>query len=153
MDLEFKIGNIEDVELYREVFLDSSLYDRYFHQDDRLEKSLREALKKRELFIAMHQSEVIAVMEIRFNGFFGAFPYLALLGVKKGWRNQGVGRRMLEFYEEAARQLGYSRSSLMVSSFNPRARNLYQSLGYKKIGMLPDAFKAGIDENIMVKDL
>lgn len=137
----------------REVFLDSVLFDRYFADDDRLRVSLRNAQEKDELFVAKSGDEIVGVMELRFTGFFGAFPYLALLGVKKGWRGMGVGHQMIAFFEEAARQLGYQRTSIMVSHFNPRARNLYQSLGYRRIGGLKDAFKEGVEENILVKKL
>ena len=97
--------------------------------------------------------EDIAAMEVSMNGFFGMSPYLALLGVKKGWRGMGIGGRMLSFYEGLAREQGYSRIALMVSSFNPRARKLYQKNGFKRIGILPDAMVKGIDENIMIKEL
>lgn len=153
MFVTFEIGKLENLEQYKEVFFDSALFHHYFQDDDRLTDSLREALQKKELFAVYHKEEIVGAMEIRFKGFFGAFPYLALLGVKKGWRGQGVGKKMLGFFEEAARQLGHSRTSLMVSGFNVRAKNLYQSLGYRKIGMLENAFKEGIDENIMVKEL
>lgn len=153
MFIKVQIGDPARLEEYREVFLDSALFQRYFADDDRLRDSLRTALEQRELFVATVNGEVAGVMEVRFDGFFRAFPYLALLGVKKGWRGKGVGRQMIAFFEEAARQLGYTRVSIMVSSFNPRARSLYQSLGYKRIGLLPDAFREGIDENILVKRL
>ena len=147
------LANPARLEEYRGVFFDSVLFDRYFADDDRLRTILAAALEKNELLEARVGDEVVGVMEVRLNGFFEAFPYLALLGVKKGWRKMGVGHRMLAFYEEMARQCGYQRASLMVSAFNPRAKNLYQSLGYRRIGFLPSAFKEGNDENIMVKDL
>lgn len=151
--IKLSLGNAASFEQYKEVFFESTLYARYFSDDDRLDRVLTEALEKKELWVATADNEVVGVMEVRLTGFFGAFPYLALLGVKKGWRGMGVGHQMIAAFEEAARQLGYPRVSLMVSQFNPRAKNLYQSLGYKKIGYLPDAFKKGNDENIMVKDL
>lgn len=153
LPLSISWGEPEKLEEYREVFLDSLLFERYFSDDDRLRDSLRHALENRELLVAKSGAETVGVMEVRFTGFFGAFPYLALLGVKKGWRGMGVGRQMIAFFEEAARQLGYARTSIMASGFNPRARNLYQSLGYKRIGGLANAFKEGIDENIYVKEL
>ncbi len=152
-NVDIALANPALLEEYRAVFFDCVLYDRYFADDDRLRAILAVALEKNELLEARVGGELAGVMEVRLTGFFDAFPYLALLGVKKGWRKMGVGRQMLAFYEEMARQCGYKRVSLMVSAFNPRAKNLYQSLGYKRIGFLPSAFKEGNDENIMVKDL
>jgi ribosomal protein S18 acetylase RimI-like enzyme len=155
IDVRFSLGVADRLSVYEGVFADSALHARYFADDDRLSKILRGAAECRELWEAANGvgGETVGVMLVQLTGFFGAFPYLALLGVKKEWRGHGVGRVMIAAFEEAARQSGSSKTSLMVSSFNPRARRLYQSLGYKKIGYLDDAFKKGIGEYIMVKNL
>jgi ribosomal protein S18 acetylase RimI-like enzyme len=155
IDFRLSLGNESAFDKYKEVFYDSALYSRYFAGDDRLEKILRYALSKNELWVATNGEggEIAGVMQVQLTGFFGAFPYLALLGVKKEWRGKGAGHFLIKAFEEAARQQGYEKTSLMASSFNPRAIRLYQSLGYKKIGYLDDAFKPGIGEYIFVKRL
>lgn len=137
-----------------EVFLDSALYDHYFSQEGRLDKQLSTAISRGELWIALtSQDEVAGCMWMEPDGFFGAFPYLALLGVKKSFRGMGVGHTLLETFIGVSRSLGFKKCSLLVSHFNPRAKNLYQSLGFKKVGYVPDCILPGIHENIMVKDL
>ena len=137
-----------------EVFLDSPLYDHYFSQEGRLDKQLSTAISRGELWIALTaQDEVVGCMWMEPNGFFGAFPYLALLGVKKSFRGMGIGHTLVETFIGVSRSLGYRKCSLLVSHFNPRAKNLYQSLGFKKVGYVPDCILPGIHENIMVKDL
>jgi ribosomal protein S18 acetylase RimI-like enzyme len=154
-NIRLSLGNHDRLGAYEDVFRDSALYSRYFADDDRLARILRYAADRRELWAAANGEggEVIGVMQIQMTGFFGAFPYLALLGVSKEWRGRGAGRFMIAAFEEAARQGGYPKTSMMASSFNPRALRLYQSLGYKKIGYLDDAFKKGIGEHILVKTL
>lgn len=138
----------------REVFLDSALYDHYFTQEGRLEGILAEAVEKGDLWLALDShGEVVGAMQIELHGFFGAFPYLALLGVKKRFRGMGVGHTLLQVFEGVARGLGFRKASMLVSHFNPRARALYQSMGYRKVGYVPDAILPGNHENIMVKDL
>ena len=138
----------------REVFLDSALYDHYFPREGRLDTILSEAVAKGDLWLAVDsRNEVVGAMQVERNGFFGAFPYLALLGVKKRFRGMGVGHTLLRVYEGVARELGFRKVSLLVSSFNPRAKTLYQSMGYRKVGYVPDAILPGLDENIMVKTL
>lgn len=138
----------------REVFLDSVLYDRYFAQEGRLDGILAAAVDKGDLWLALDShNEVVGAMQVELNGFFGAFPYLALLGVKKRFRGMGVGRTLLKVYEGVARELGFRKTSLLVSHFNPRAKALYQSMGYRKVGYVPDAILPGNHENIMVKTL
>ena len=41
---------------------------------------------------------------------------------------------------------------LLVSDFNQKARQLYKKLGYKKVGKIPDLFKKGVSENVLVKN-
>ena len=138
----------------REVFLDSVLYDRYFAQEGRLDGILSAAVDKVDLWLALDShNEVVGAVQVELNGFFGAFPYLALLGVKKRFRGMGVGRTLLKVYEGVARELGFRKTSLLVSHFNPRAKALYQSMGYRKVGYVPDAILPGNHENIMVKTL
>jgi ribosomal protein S18 acetylase RimI-like enzyme len=153
--VHISLGSEENIGLYQEVFHDSALYSRYYEDNDILLCTLEKAVANRELWIGTHGEggEIVAVMQVMLRGFFGGFPYLALLGVKKGWRGMGVGHFMIASFEEAARQLGYAKTSILTSSFNQRARRLYQSLGYKKIGFLQDAFRKGIDEIIFVKTL
>ena len=137
-----------------EVFLDSPLYDHYFTQEGRLDSLLADGIARRELWVALTtQDEVAGCMWIEPDGFFGAFPYLALLGVKKSFRGMGIGHVLLETFIGVSRSLGYKKCSLLVSHFNPRAKNLYQSLGFKKVGYVPDCILPGIHENIMVKEL
>ena len=137
-----------------EVFLDSPLYDHYFTQEGRLDSLLADGIARRELWVALTaQDEVAGCMWMEPDGFFGAFPYLALLGVKKSFRGMGIGHTLVETFIGVSRSLGYRKCSLLVSHFNPRAKNLYQSLGFKKVGYVPDCILPGIHENIMVKDL
>lgn len=136
------------------VFVDSALYDHYFTQEGRLDKQLSTAISRGELWVAVtSQDEVAGCMWVVPDGFFGAFPYLSLLGVKKSFRGMGIGHVLLETFIGVSRSLGYKKCSLLVSHFNPRAKNLYQSLGFRKVGYVPDCILPGIHENIMVKDL
>ena len=136
------------------VFADSALYDHYFTQEGRLDKQLSTAISRGELWVALtSQDEVAGCMWVVPDGFFGAFHYLSLLGVKKSFRGMGIGHVLLETFIGVSRSLGYRKCSLLVSHFNPRAKNLYQSLGFRKVGYVPDCILPGIHENIMVKDL
>jgi ribosomal protein S18 acetylase RimI-like enzyme len=79
-------------------------------------------------------------------------PYLATICVEERFRSQGVGSQLIawteDFFRPQARHL-----FLCVSSFNPRARALYERVGFKAVGELPDYFIEGASEILMHKRL
>ncbi|MEM3454730.1 MAG: GNAT family N-acetyltransferase [Thermoproteota archaeon] len=85
----------------------------------------------------------------------GAFPlggYIKLIGVHKDFRGMGIGRELMKRAEKEI--FNYAKNSfLLVSSFNKAAQKFYRSLGYKKVGEIPDAIMKGYSEIIMRKTL
>lgn len=78
-------------------------------------------------------------------------PYVASIAVEAAERGQGVGRALLE---EAERRFPKARYIfLCVSSFNPRARALYERHGYRLVGELVDYVIDGASEHLMAKRL
>ena len=39
----------------------------------------------------------------------------------------------------------------MVADFNPEAKRLYESAGYRQVGAIPGLYKEGITEYLMMK--
>lgn len=54
---------------------------------------------------------------------------------------QGIGRVMLETVLQAAKELGFEQAELEVISDNKNAIALYEKLGFKKYGTLPNNMK------------
>jgi len=44
-----------------------------------------------------------------------------------------------------------SKIFLVVADFNPKARKLYEQIGYKEVGQIPDLYKEGVTEYLMMK--
>lgn len=154
MELTLKKANESQLSDCREVFLSSEIYDRYFKGEDRLERSLRAAEEKGELYLATAPDGAIAgVMRVVMRGFCGLYPYLSLIGVKKDFRGERVGSFLMDRLEEMSRQSGAKRVTLMVSDFNTGAQAFYNRRSYRLLGTLPDAVKPGIDERILMKEL
>jgi ribosomal protein S18 acetylase RimI-like enzyme len=61
----------------------------------------------------------------------GASWYVNVLATFKDFRCQGMGSLLLNHVEQLAIDSGCRDMSLIVSSNNTSARNLYQSLGYQ----------------------
>jgi ribosomal protein S18 acetylase RimI-like enzyme len=78
-------------------------------------------------------------------------PYITTIAVAPAERGQGVGRRLLDFLEQHYR--GRRHLFLCVSSFNPRARQLYERLGYRAVADLEGYIIPGASEILMHKRL
>ena len=59
--------------------------------------------------------------------------YLDGIVVDPSLRGQGIGSALLAAFEHLARENGFTTVSLEVIDTNPRARNLYERLGYRQI--------------------
>lgn len=89
-------------------------------------------------------------MGIIHNGCFRKFSYLSIIAVEYSYRCKGVGKELLKKFEETGFKQA-DRVFLLVSDFNKKAQSLYSKLGYSKVGKIPDLFKKGVSEHILVK--
>lgn len=64
---------------------------------------------------------------------FKAKPYFNVhdIAVLKDFRGKGIGKKLLMYVIEKARELGYCKVTLEVRDDNRNAKELYQSLGFK----------------------
>jgi ribosomal protein S18 acetylase RimI-like enzyme len=85
------------------------------------------------------------------RGVAGA-PYLKSIAVSPDFRGHGLGTRFIAFAEDVFRPRS-RHLFLCVSSFNDRARALYERLGYEPVGSVKDLALEGAAELIMVKRL
>jgi [ribosomal protein S18]-alanine N-acetyltransferase len=83
----------------------------------------------------------------------GAFVgYIQVVCVGADTRGSGIGSRLVRFAEERIfRQ--FPNVFLCVSSINPRARQLYERLGYTLVGELDDYLVRGCSEFLMRKSV
>lgn len=78
-------------------------------------------------------------------------PYVASIVIEPAERGQGIGSKLLEAAE--GRDPDARHIFLCVSSFNPRAQQLYERRGYSKAGEFPDYVITGASEILMHKRL
>lgn len=104
-----------------------------------------------DLFIARVESGPTGFLLMLRRGLAGA-PYIASVAVDPAQRGGGIGSALLDHAEALYR--GECRFVfLCVSSFNTRARELYERRGYTKVGELPDHIVEGFSELILRKRL
>ena len=124
----------------------------YFSNYKKTVDLLLHALAQRELFVALNDNEdCLGFMYFMPKGVFGSYPYLHIIAVKEEYRNLGIGKQLIKYFEENSSDYSSTKYFLTVDDFNPQARKLYESLGYQRVGDLKDFYKNGITSYIMMK--
>jgi ribosomal protein S18 acetylase RimI-like enzyme len=100
-------------------------------------QAMREALRNRRLiYLAEATNGVVGQIFVHLhstwkNSFGGSKAgYLHSFRVKPGYRNQGIGSRLLMTAEGALLERRYSRAVISVAKGNTRAQRLYLQHGY-----------------------
>jgi ribosomal protein S18 acetylase RimI-like enzyme len=144
-------GTMKHLQGCTEALFDSEIGATYFSTAQSAEAFLQQGLAKGEIFVATdEQGACVGYIWFTLGGAFYRFPYLLNIAVKKELRGRGIGKKLLAIFEEQ----GFAKSSkvfLLVSDFNARAKRLYQAIGYKEVGVIPDLIKQGVAEHIMMK--
>ena len=76
---------------------------------------------------------------LRFGYFWDEIPFINLLKIEKGHRNQGYGTQLVKFWEDKMKDQGFSQ--VMTSTLSDEnAQHFFRKLGYKDCGslILPD---------------
>jgi ribosomal protein S18 acetylase RimI-like enzyme len=129
----------------------SELWETYFKSNAAAENDIEEMISQKQIHVALnHANECIGFMGVIQNGCFRKFSYLSIIAVTSEYRKKGVGRQLLKKFEE----IGFEQADrvfLLVSDFNRKAQLLYSALGFQKVGEIPDLFKRGVAEYILIK--
>lgn len=129
----------------------SDLWDAYFRTNPSHLATLEDMISKKQVYVATNKNDkCIGFMGVVNNGCFRKFSYLSILAVKKMYRNKGIGEALVNKFET----IGFKRADrvfILVSDFNKKAQKFYRKLGYKKVGNIPNLFKVGVSENLLVK--
>ena len=124
----------------------------YFSQEDKANKAINEGILKQEIFVAIDKKGLcLGFIWLIRNGAFHGFPYLHMIAIKEEYRNLGIGNELLNYFEKIIAES--SKAFLVVSDFNPKAKKLYEKCGYIEVGVIPNLYKSGVTEFLMMKEL
>jgi ribosomal protein S18 acetylase RimI-like enzyme len=104
----------------------------------------------REVYVADNDGRVEGFIILNMRGAF--VGYIQTVCVDAATRGSGLGTQLVEFAEKRI-FAEVPNVFLCVSSFNPRARKLYERLGYELVGELKDYLVRGHSELLMRKTI
>ena len=78
-------------------------------------------------------------------------PYLELLALLPPFQRQGIGARIVSWFEEAGRALGARNLWVCASSFNDGALRFYQRHGFQPAATVPGLVADGYEEILLRK--
>jgi ribosomal-protein-alanine N-acetyltransferase len=104
----------------------------------------------REVYVAENNGRIEGFIVLNMRGAF--IGYIQTVCVDAASRGAGLGTQLVEFAEKRI-FADTPNVFLCVSSFNPRARQLYERLGYTLIGELKDYLIRGHSELLMRKSI
>jgi ribosomal protein S18 acetylase RimI-like enzyme len=104
-----------------------------------------------QLYIAHRRDARCGFLLVRPRG-VASSPYVASLAVAADERGRGIGSQLLRFAEDLFREES-KHLFICVSSFNTRAKALYERLGYAVVGEFKDYVIDGASEILLHKRL
>jgi len=106
--------------------------------------------------VAEVDGKVVANSELsQKSGYSGHVGEIGI-AIKAGYRDVGIGTEMLGTLISHAREIGLKMLRLSVFSSNPRAKHVYEKVGFRETGRIPkEIFKDSkyVDEIIMTMEL
>jgi ribosomal protein S18 acetylase RimI-like enzyme len=151
MKVSIKKGSMNYIDECEDILLNSELGIRYFPKEGSARKTLEGGFNNGEIYVALDSNDNCkGFIWFILEGAFHVFPYLNIVAVKKEDRKRGIGKKLLEFFEDIC-FVDYTKLFLVVADFNPDAKMLYERIGYLQVGIIPSLYQEGITEFLMMK--
>jgi len=151
MDIRIEKGTMRYLADCEEALVNSELGNRYFDGAGSAKKAVVEGLAEGNLFVALIGGVCVGFMLYLPKGAFHSFPYLHIIAVKEAYRGKGIGGKMLTFLERFVFD-NADKLFLVVADFNPGAKRFYERMGYHRVGEIPNLYRMGITECLMMKE-
>ena len=150
MEIIIEKGSFEHLNDCEEALINSELGIRYFSAKGSAAQIVKDGIESGNLYIAKADGVCAGFFWYIPKGVFRSFPFLHLMAVKESYRGLGIGKKMLDFLEKTVDK---DKIFLVVADFNTSAKLFYEKNDYRQVGEIPNLYKAGITEYLMLKEL
>ena len=150
--ITFAKGNERHLKDCRDALCQSTLGEKYFSSPGSAENAILEGIQQGNLYVALIGEACVGFTYIIPKGAFHSFPYLHIIAIKEGYRGRGVGKALLGHSERIASEMA-DKLFLVAADYNPEAKRFYERNGYRQVGEIPNLYRPGITEYLMVKNL
>lgn len=152
MNIAIKSADIKHIDECVNILQNSEVGEAYFSSYEKARDLLSSGIVQKGLFVALSDNEeCLGFIYHMQKGVFGSYPYLHIIAVKEEYRCLGIGKQLMNYFEENSSHYASTKCFLTVDDFNLRAKNLYERIGYQCVGELPDFYKKGINCYLMMK--
>lgn len=131
----------------------------YFPKREMLQEELEKSLGLDCIYVekSANGKTIQGVIWYQREGLFHSFPYLHMIAVRGDCRHQGVGNRLMDFFEQDSLRGGKNnmrtKAFLLVRDLNSDAQEFYLKRGYKEMGKLDSLFRKGVAEKLLMKNV
>lgn len=150
MDITIRRAQKEDLKGCVSVLENSTLSDAYFQTEESRVNAVKEAIDSGNTYAAFYGDECVGFVYFIEQGAFHACHYIHLITVREDYRGKGIGKKLLAFVEKTLFETR-DKIFLVVGDYNPEGRRFYEKTGYICIGTVPNLYRDGISEHIMMK--
>lgn len=151
MNITIVKGSMEYLKDCEAALAKSTLGEKYFAREGSARDAVLEGLENDGLYVALLDNACVGFFYLIPKGSFHSFPYLHIIAVKEECRGLGVGKILMDYAERIAFESA-NKIFLVVADFNPDGKKFYERNGYRQVGEIPDLYRPGIAECIMMKE-
>lgn len=112
---------------------------------------LKEKLQEGYIFLLKDKDNIVGYL--RWDLFWNRIPYICLIKLIENHRGQGLGKTLLNAFEQHARNINKSFIISSSQANEPRPQNWHKQEGFREIGILSTLNEDGSDEIFYRKEL
>lgn len=131
---------------------------RYYPTKEMLSPKVKQGIENDCFFVARNdEGQLLGILWYQLEGAFNTYPYLHMIEVKEDSQKQGLGTKLMDFFEDNVLTSGKNQVTtkvfLVTSNYTPVAERMYVNRGYIKVCEIENLFRRKMTEKLYMKIL